>query len=139
MAYGPGQPSWKLIPSVAGALVRGESPQVNSPERSIDWIYVSDLIDGLLLIGEADGVEGQTLDLGSGELVTIREVVELLQKLAKTAAQPKFAAASAREGERVVKADLAATAQRLGWMPKTALRDGLVLTLESLRQCKGAQ
>ncbi len=71
--------------------------------------------------------------------VTIREVVELLQKLAKTAAQPKFAAAPAREGERVVKADLAATAQRLGWMPKTALRDGLVLTLESLRQRKGAQ
>lgn len=132
MAYGPGQPSWKLIPAVVLALLRGESPVVHSPDRLVDWIYVSDVIDGLLRVGAAEGVEGQVIDLGSGELVSIRMVVETIERLIGCGPRARYATACPRN-ERVVKANLTAAMERLHWAPRVSLQDGLALTIDALK------
>jgi len=132
MAYGPGQPSWKLIPSVVLALLRGDAPVVHSPERLVDWIYVSDVIDGLLRVGAAEGVQGQVIDLGSGELVTIRTVVETIERLLGCDGRTRYATACTRN-EPVAKANLSAAKDRLHWAPRVPLQDGLALTIEALK------
>src|SRR5262245_3382563 len=55
MAYGPGQPSWKLIPSTVARLLRNEPPVLESPDRLLDWIYVSDVAEGLIAAMAAPG------------------------------------------------------------------------------------
>ena len=60
MVYGPGQ--WalsKLIPSTILTLLRGEAPKVSSGERPVDWVYIDDVVDGILACAVASGVEGQ--------------------------------------------------------------------------------
>src|SRR5437764_810167 len=63
MTYGPGQRAHKLIPYVTQALLRGEAPKLSSGTRPVDWIYVDDVIDGVLTAARARGVEGSTLDV----------------------------------------------------------------------------
>lgn len=133
MTYGPGQPQWKLIPSVALAFLRGEAPRVGSPDRSVDWVYVTDVIDGLIRSAEVEGLEGKSLDLGSGTLVTIRDLVEMLRELTNARVIPNYAATPERRFERVVRADLNETMQAIAWCPKVALREGLARTLGALR------
>ena len=79
MVYGPGQKDLtKLIPYVSLSLLQGKTPKISSGQRLLDWIYVSDVIDGFIALAEAPGVDGATIELGSGDLITIREIVQQL-------------------------------------------------------------
>ena len=133
MAYGPRQPAWKVIPSVARALLRGEAPEVGSPMRAVDWIYVSDVVDGMIRLAEVEGVEGKTVDIGTGALATVREVVEILVELTQAPVTPRYARVPARRLERTVRADSDATRREIGWSAQVSLRDGLRRTLDALR------
>jgi nucleoside-diphosphate-sugar epimerase len=130
MVYGPGQQDLKkLIPYVILSLLRGESPKLSSGTRPVDWIYVGDVVDGLLAMGVTQGIDGSTLDLGSGSLVTTRKVVESLCGIVNAGIQPDFGAIPDRPMERVKKADIARTRQYLGWNPSTSLQQGLEETV----------
>jgi len=139
MTYGPGQPDWKLIPSVAKALLSGVPPRIGSPDRPVDWIYISDVVEGLVRMAEAPGIEGRTLDLGNGTLTTVRQVVEILRELCGSSVDPVFAAAPVRPFERVACAELDVTVEALRWRPQVALRDGLARALEALRREQGTK
>ena len=82
MVYGPGQPDLrKLVPYVTVSLLRGEAPRLTSGARAVDWIYVDDVVDAFLRAAVASGVEGRSLDIGSGALVTARALVVRLSEL----------------------------------------------------------
>ena len=68
MTYGPGQAPTKLIPSVALALLQGERPRLSSGRHRSDWVYISDVIEGFVAAATVSGIEGKTIDLGSGTL-----------------------------------------------------------------------
>jgi UDP-glucose 4-epimerase len=130
MVYGPGQQDLrKLIPYVTLALLRGESPRLSSGQRPVDWIYVEDVIDGLLAMGMHSAADGCTFNLGSGELVTTRRVVEMLCEIIDTGVAPEFGALPDRPMERIKQADIVNTEQVLGWRPAVALRQGLERTV----------
>jgi nucleoside-diphosphate-sugar epimerase len=134
MAYGPGQPCWKVIPSTILALLRGEAPRLSSGARAVDWIYVDDVVDGLLMASVAPGIEGATLDLGSGRLTPIREIVLMLVELLDAEVTPVFGALADRPRMRERPADVARTNATIGWKPTTPLDVGLMRTVEWYRQ-----
>ncbi len=72
MTYGPGQAVAKLIPSVTLALLRGERPKVSAGTVGADWVYIADVVEGFIAAATAPGIEGETIDLGTGTLVPIR-------------------------------------------------------------------
>jgi nucleoside-diphosphate-sugar epimerase len=134
MVYGPGQQDLlKLVPYVALSLLRGESPRLSSGQRPVDWIYVEDVVNGLLAMGLAPGIDGCTLDLGSGELVTTRRVVELLGEIVAAGVPLEFGTLPDRPLEQVRVANVADTARILGWKPGVSLRRGLEKTVEWCR------
>lgn len=132
-AYGPGQDSHKLIPYVIGALLRGEAPRLTSGLLHADWTYVDDMIDGLLTAAAADQAVGQVVDLGSGTLVSVREVVRHLVRLVGAAVEPEFAALPDRPQEQFRAAAAARTRALIGWRATTALEQGLHRTLSWYR------
>jgi UDP-glucose 4-epimerase len=135
MVYGPEQQDLrKLIPYVTLCLLRGEAPELTSGQRQVDWIYVDDVVDGLIAAAEAGNVEGKTIDIGSGELVSVRNVVEGLTRLVNPEIDPFFGALAERPLEQVRKADIAATLAQIGWKAKTSLREGLQNTVSWYRQ-----
>lgn len=137
MAYGPGQPDQKLIPYVIRSLLNEEVPKLSSGQRLIDWIYIDDVIDGLLAAAQAKGIEGRTVELGSGTLVSIREVVEQLVRLAAPRVSPSFGALPPRPVEPVRAANTQDAYDRLGWRPLTPLAKGLELTVHWFKAQRG--
>jgi UDP-glucose 4-epimerase len=90
MTYGPGQSAKKLVAHAVGCLLRGETLKIASPSRKVDWIYVEDVVQGLLAIGLAPGLAGKSVDIGCGELVEIRDVVLRLQRMINSNAKVLF-------------------------------------------------
>lgn len=135
MVYGPGQRDLaKLVPYVALSLLRGERPALSSGARPVDWIYVDDVANGLLALALAPGVDGLRLDLGSGELVTVRAVAERLAALAGEGAELGLGERPDRPFEQVRRANVEATRELAGWHPRVDLGEGLRRTWEHYRE-----
>jgi UDP-glucose 4-epimerase len=131
MVYGPGQQDdAKLVPYVIRSLLRGEAPQLSSGERPVDWVFVDDVVAGLCRGIDVPGIEGETLDIGSGVLTPVRAVVEEIRRQLQTPIDPRFDALPDRPYERVRAADTARTQDRLGWSASTTLEHGLANTIE---------
>jgi UDP-glucose 4-epimerase len=138
MVYGPGQQDLrKLVPYVTLSLLRGQAPELSKGERLVDWIYVEDVVDGLLSATQAPYIEGSVIDLGSGILVPIRTVVKQLVELVGTKIEPLFGALPDRPFEQVRVADVAQAAAKIGWRPATPLAVGLQRTVEWYREHRG--
>jgi nucleoside-diphosphate-sugar epimerase len=135
MVYGPGQQDLKkLIPYVILSLLRGESPKLSSGQREIDWIYVEDVVEGLLAASQASDIEGNTIDIGSGELISIKSVVERVVGMMNSTIIPRFGAFPDRQLEQIRVADTARSAALIGWKPKISMGEGLERTLSWYRQ-----
>ncbi len=134
MVYGPGQSEpTKLIPSVIAALSRGHAPQVSSGERLVDWIYIDDVVTGLLIAAQTDGLDGRTIGIGTGVLTTVADVVQQLAALFPGAPAPLFGSAASRPFEQIRAADVDATRRALNWVPGISLSEGLAATVASAR------
>lgn len=131
MTYGPGEPNPnKIIPYVITSFQRGESPKLSSGRREVDWIYVEDVVEGLILAAQAPDVEGCTVDLGSGILVSIQTVVESLVDIIDSDVKPLFGSIPDRPMEQVRVANTEVTHAKIGWKPKTSLEKGLKYTVD---------
>jgi UDP-glucose 4-epimerase len=131
MTYGPGQSAKKLIPHCIDTLLQGRPLKIASPSRKVDWLYVEDVVQGLLAVAAAPDLEGKSVDLGSGEMVEIREVVHRIQRLINPGASIEFASSPGRALEQVRCADSAKTYALTGWRPTSSLDAGLTRTVES--------
>jgi len=131
MVYGPAQrDESKLVPYVIRRLLAGESPKLSPGQRPVDWIFVDDVVDGLIALAcSPKAIEGSRLDLGSGSLVTVRAVVERLVALTESRAAPEFGALPERPFEQVRQADTAATEAATGWRPLVPIDEGLRRTI----------
>lgn len=135
MVYGPGQKDTKkLVPYTILSLLRGSAPRLTSGERPVDWIYVRDVAEGLMAIAHSGGLEGRTVDLGSGSLVSVRQVVENISDIINNAVRPEFGSLAQRPMEQVRKANSQETRDLLGWQPRTSLRAGLEATVQWYRE-----
>jgi UDP-glucose 4-epimerase len=131
MVYGPGQGDLrKLIPHVTLSLLRGESPKLSSGQRQVDWIYVDDVVEGFVAAAHAGDAAGQTIDIGSGKLVTVRAVVEHLGRLVNPEIKLGFGAVLERPLEQVRVADTGRTQAAIGWQPTVSLEKGLKQTVD---------
>ena len=126
MVYGPAQPDLtKLVPYATLALLRGDAPQLSSGTRLVDWVYVDDVADALLLTAQADTAIGKVFDICSGRLVSIRYTVELLASIIGGQAQPQFSAVADRPMDIAQQGDPRVAADLLDWRSSTPLEDGL--------------
>jgi nucleoside-diphosphate-sugar epimerase len=135
MVYGPAQRDVrKLVPYVATTLLAGETPALSDGRRAVDWVYVEDVADAFVAAAIAPGIEGRTLDIGSGHLVTVREIAERVAQVVGPAPSIHFGAVPERRLEQMRVADIARTAEAIGWRAATSMDDGLRATVEWYRR-----
>jgi UDP-glucose 4-epimerase len=131
MVYGPGQrDETKLVPYVITSLLRGESPGLSNGTRPVDWVYVDDVVEALLVSAEAQSAVGETIDVGSGILTPVRAVVEEIVRVMRPSSEPRFGSVPERPNERIRVADAERTRALLGWAPDTSLERGLAATVD---------
>ena len=131
MVYGPGQKDLnKLVPYVIRKIKDGETPEVSSGVREIDWIFVDDVVSGLINMMKAPGIDGKSVEIGSGELISIKSFVILLAKLMNPEILPKFGAVKDREKEQVIVANVSKTKKLIAWEAETNLESGLLQAID---------
>jgi len=102
MVYGPAQKDLsKLIPYATLSLLQKKSPKISSGDRLVDWIYVADVVNGFVSLAETDDIEGSTIELGSGKLISIREILGQLTETINSGASPIYGAIPDRPLEPV--------------------------------------
>ena len=133
--YGPGQEATKLIPHVITALLEGRSPELSSGERLLDCVYAQDVARAYVEASRAPGLDGRTIDLGTGVLTSVRAIVEAIEReVGETEAQPLFGRLAVRPLEQQVEVDVSRTAGILGWRATTTLEQGLSATVAAFRR-----
>lgn len=133
MVYGPGQGAEKLVPYVTRCLLQGQPPRVSQGKWAADWTYIDDVVEGMLAAGACPAIEGRTLDLGTGETHSTREVVDLLSEMTCGRAAVQFGALEDRPIAVVRQASVEETATLIGWRARIGLREGLSRTVEWFR------
>jgi nucleoside-diphosphate-sugar epimerase len=129
MTYGPDQPDEsKLVPHVITSLLRGDPPPLSSGVRRCDWVYVDDVVDALVALGQAVGTDGQILEVGSGTLHSVREVVDSIVEAMETSVVPAWGAVPDRAHEVERAARLDAIRKHVGWHPSVDLATGVQRT-----------
>jgi UDP-glucose 4-epimerase len=130
MAYGPGQSAKKIIPHVINCMLRDEPLKIASPQRKVDWVYVDDVIRGLRAAAITPGLEGKSIDIGSGEFLEISDVAQRIQRLIKSHSVVEFGKLPEGSVEQVRCADTRGARVLLGWSPSVSFDSGLAKTVE---------
>jgi nucleoside-diphosphate-sugar epimerase len=131
MVYGPGQRDLtKLVPYVISSLLRGEAPRLSSGVRRVDWVYVDDVADAFIAAATTDGAAGGAIEVGSGVLTSIREVVGEIVEIVGADVKPGFGDVADRPMDQEWRADPAPAARMMGWRSGTALAEGLRTTVD---------
>ena len=130
--YGPGQ-AGTLIPSAIQAGLKKQPFPTTPGEQVRDWIYVDDVVEAYLRAAFAEGIEGQTFDIGTGTGTSVKEVVERIFSHFE-GVEPQIGLLPYRPGE--VWSLIASTGparEKLGWQATISLEDGLERTLAAHR------
>ncbi|MDY6874976.1 MAG: NAD(P)-dependent oxidoreductase [Chloroflexota bacterium] len=128
--YGPGQPSHTLIPAAIRAALAGENFPMTPGEQKRDFIYVEDVVEGMMTAAQAPGIEGQSLDLGTGQTHTVRHAVEHIWTITEARGHILAGALPYRSGEVMhLVADADRTAQLIDWQAQVGLEKGLKHTI----------
>jgi GDP-D-mannose 3', 5'-epimerase len=99
-------------------------------KQTRSFTYIDDTIDGIFRLLEAGVTE--PINLGSSQLVTINELVDMVEEIAGVKLERSYVA-SAPQGVRGRNSDNALILERLGWEPSTPLEQGLATTYAWIR------
>jgi len=94
-------------------------------EQTRSFMYVDDCVYGTKMLAASDVTE--PLNVGSSELVTINELVSLVEEIAGVKLERRYQL-SAPQGVRGRNSDNGLIRERLGWEPSIPLSEGLEAT-----------
>jgi len=111
-------------------VIWGDGTQTRS------FMYIDDCIQGIDMIMHCDDLIATPINLGSSELVSINELVSLIEEIAGVRLEHKYDL-SAPKGVAGRNSDNTFIRRVLGWEPATPLREGLQKTYIWIEQQYG--
>jgi UDP-glucose 4-epimerase len=127
--YGPRQSLRAVLPTILAQLLSGKRTlRIGNLAPRRDLTFVGDTVEGFLLAGERSGVEGETIQLGTGRAVSVKELLDLAQSAlgvsVSVVEEPKRVRPE-RSEVMVLLSNPAKASSLLGWAPRVGLEQGL--------------
>lgn len=118
-----------LCRKVAEAVISGSNTVEiwGDGEQQRSFCYIDDCVDGILAVMRGD--YNKPVNLGSSELVTINQLVDIIEEIACTKVKRVYDL-DAPKGVRGRNSDNTLFHSLYGWEPSTSLREGLEKTYE---------
>jgi NAD dependent epimerase/dehydratase len=134
---GPRQSTRAVLPTILTQLIEGKRDiQLGRLDPKRDLTFVSDTVDGFVKAATAPGIEGETIQLGTGRAVTIEELFHASCRALGVEARVTQDERRLRPDTSevlVLESDPAYALKKLNWKPQVSLEDGLRRTADWLR------
>lgn len=128
--YGIGQKSHFLIPEIIGQIKAGNSIHVKDLTPRRDYLYLDDLVDGLMATMK-NNRGYRVYNLGYGSSFSVKEIIEIVQSLAKTSLEVVCENLPRKNEIQDVYADIRQAKEELAWQPRHSFEDGIRKILAS--------
>jgi UDP-glucose 4-epimerase len=133
-AYGPGQRIPPSHPPVIPNFIRqarqnGTLIFHGDGNQTRDYVYVDDVVNAMVAAATVQGVNGQVINVGSGQETSVRElalqVIEITGGKPEEVFNPRVSSGVSR-----MCADISVAKKALNYVPMISLENGLRLTME---------
>ena len=121
------------IPAFVTAILKEKPPTIyGDGEQSRDFTYIDNVVEGNLLAARVNKTEGQVINLACGEVVTVNEIIDMINKMVGKNVKPIYT--DTRAGDvKHSQADITLAKQVIGFEPIVKFKDGLKLAIEWYR------
>lgn len=130
--YGPRQSARAAVPTIIAQALVSDRLRLGNLDPVRDLTYVQDTARAFVAAIDAVGVEGMTINLGVGQGISIRDLVERVGRLLGRKLTPvthrKRIRSNGSEVMRLV-SDNRLASEVLGWRPQIGLDEGLENTI----------
>jgi UDP-glucose 4-epimerase len=125
---------------IHGALAGGTLTIYGDGTQLRDYLYIDDLVDALLRLGEAHGADGCIYNVGSGRGTSLVDLARLIVEIAGDGriAHVEWPQLASRIETGDFIADVSRLAADLQWQPAVSLADGIARTIAFYRARVGA-
>lgn len=135
-AYGPRQDYRRTIPPLFSAfiikLLKGEQPVIyGTGEKRRDFIYVDDINDFHIECIHNEETTGKVFNLGSGKNYSVNDIYHTIASLLGSDVRPVYK--PDLPGEAFANLADIAEAKKIGWQPKVSLEEGLLKSIEFIK------
>ncbi len=135
--YGPRQSARAVIPTILTQALTQDVIYLGSQDTRRDFTYVLDTVNGFIKAAEAEGVEGETFNLGTGTEITIgdlvRKIVQISNRPVEVQIDPQRLRPQKSEVQRLLSNNSLAR-ERIHWQPEVSLDEGLERTMQWVQQ-----
>ncbi|WP_448583795.1 UDP-glucuronic acid decarboxylase family protein [Thermocrinis sp.] len=123
----------RVIPTFLSKALKGEPIPVNGDgSQTRSFCYIEDLVDGIFKLSITDHLDGQVVNLGNPEEITILDLAKLVLEITNSNSPIQMLKGREEDPKRRCP-DIKKAKDILGWEPKTSLKEGLKKTLEWLK------
>ncbi|GAB4491532.1 MAG: SDR family NAD(P)-dependent oxidoreductase [Anaerolineales bacterium] len=135
--YGPRQSARAVIPAVITQALTQPVIKLGNVNTTRDFTFVQDTVRGFMLAAQTPGIEGKTINLGTGSEIRIGDLVEKIvarvNRPVQIQVEQERLRPEASEVYRLI-SDNSQARQTLGWQPETDLDSGLDHTIQWIEQ-----
>jgi NAD dependent epimerase/dehydratase len=135
--YGPRQSARAVIPNILAQLLSGrEEVELGNTAPKRDLTFVRDCVRGFLAAGTADGIDGRTIQLGTGRAESIAEIFRAACAACGVSATIRQSSERMRPDKSevmVLQSDPSLARELLGWESEIGLEEGLAMTADWMR------
>jgi len=135
--FGPRQSARAVIPALITQAINQSTIHLGNLDARRDFTFVSDTVAGFLKIAQTPGVEGQTINLGTGREIRIGDLVQLVLAMVDHPVEVVIDPARLRpeksEVQRLI-SDNRLALQKIGWSPQVSFEDGLQKTFAWIKE-----
>jgi UDP-glucose 4-epimerase len=139
-AYGPGQSSEAIVPYLVQGAFSGKPLPMGNTNHTRDFLYIDDVIDGIIASLHNPKVSGRVMNLASGVETSIKALIDLVVKLTGRDIDVTFDPGRIRidrpDFPRWI-ADISNAREILDFNPQWGLEKGLERTIGSMKETSG--
>lgn len=131
--FGPRQSARAVIPTVISQCLTQDVVRLGSLTPTRDLNYVANTVDGFIAAAEADTATGRTINIGSGEEISIGDLAKMIIEQVGRPVTLECDDQRMRPGKSEVErllADNSLADELLGWTPEIKFEEGIRRTIE---------